>query len=83
MKVLVIGLGSMGKRRLRNLKALGVAKVAGVDPRADRRAEAAAISPLPTFASADDALRGFAPDAVVISTPPDRHQDIHKHHLNS
>jgi len=75
VKVLVIGLGSMGKRRLRNLKALGVAQLAGVDPRADRRAEAAAASPLPTFASADEALRSFAPDAIVVSTPPNRHMD--------
>jgi predicted dehydrogenase len=76
VKVLVIGLGSMGKRRLRNLKALGVTQVAGVDPRADRRAEAASISPLPTYASADEALRAFAPDALVVSTPPDRHMDF-------
>jgi len=65
----------MGKRRLRNLRALGVTDLAGVDPRADRRAEAAAASPLATFATAEDALRAFLPDAVVISTPPDRHMD--------
>jgi predicted dehydrogenase len=41
MKCLVVGLGSMGKRRIRNLRALGLADIVGVDPRADRRDEAA------------------------------------------
>ena len=40
MKVLVIGLGSMGKRRIRNLRALGLSEIAGFDPRVDRRQEA-------------------------------------------
>ena len=31
MKVLVIGLGSMGKRRIRNLQALGVRDIIGFD----------------------------------------------------
>jgi predicted dehydrogenase len=75
VKALVIGLGSMGRRRVRNLRALGVTAIAGVDPRADRRADAAAAGPLATFATAEQALRGFAPDAVIISTPPDRHMD--------
>ena len=75
MKVLVIGLGSMGKRRLRNLKALGIDAVAGVDPRPDRRAEAAKIRALPTFASLEEGLNAFSPDALVISTPPDQHMD--------
>ena len=75
MKALVIGLGSMGKRRIRNLKVLGVEKLAGVDPREDRRAEAATAYAVPTFADAQRALRKFAPDVAVISTPPDRHMD--------
>lgn len=75
MKALVIGLGSMGKRRLRNLRALGVAASAGVDPRADRRAEVEASFGVRTFQRADEALAAFAPDAVVISTPPDAHMD--------
>ena len=39
MKYLVIGLGSMGKRRVRNLLALGIINVAGFDIRKDRRQE--------------------------------------------
>jgi len=72
MKMLVIGLGSMGKRRLRNLKALGVERLSGFDPREDRRREAHERYGIATF---DDVEAAFSdsPMAVVISTPPDRH----------
>ncbi|NNU42202.1 Gfo/Idh/MocA family protein [Ramlibacter montanisoli] len=72
MKALVIGLGSMGRRRVRCLQQHGVDAVAGFDTRADRRERAAkeyGISVRDQLA-ADD-LRGF--DVVVISTPPDQH----------
>ena len=65
----------MGKRRIRNLRALGVEALAGFDPRADRRAEAVekyAITAHSDFASA---VEEFRPGALVISTPPDRHMD--------
>jgi len=75
MKALVVGLGSMGKRRLRNLRALGVTKLAGVDPRADRRAEAAAQQPLEVFAGAPEALGAFSPDVMIVSTSPELHMD--------
>jgi predicted dehydrogenase len=75
VKALVIGLGSMGKRRIRNLRALGLQAIAGSDPRADRRAEAQAAHAIPTFADGLLALREFAPDIAVISTPPDKHMD--------
>jgi predicted dehydrogenase len=72
MKVLVIGLGSMGRRRLRNLRYLGVEELAGMEPAAARRSEVAAEFQIPTFATLAE---GFAwePDAVVVSTPPDQH----------
>jgi NAD(P)-dependent dehydrogenase (short-subunit alcohol dehydrogenase family) len=41
LKFLVVGLCSMGKRRVRNLQALGHAGLAGFDPREDHRREAA------------------------------------------
>ncbi|MBF0332461.1 MAG: hypothetical protein HQL40_02295 [Alphaproteobacteria bacterium] len=50
MNLLVIGLGSMGKRRIRCLKRLGVERIIAYDPRADRRAEAAAAYGIATFA---------------------------------
>src|SRR3546814_6666101 len=51
MKFLVIGLGSMGKRRVRNLRALGEQCVAGFDPRVDRREEAESKYGIATFPS--------------------------------
>lgn len=36
MRFLVVGLGSMGKRRIRNLQELGFNKIVGFDIRKDR-----------------------------------------------
>jgi predicted dehydrogenase len=72
VKALVIGLGSMGRRRVRCLQQLGVSSVTGHDARGDRREQAAkeyGIALRETL-NADD-LRDF--DLVVISTPPDQH----------
>ncbi len=66
----------MGKRRVRNLMALGQLDIAGVDPRADRRSEARAASGITVFAALDEALRVFRPDALVVSTSPDLHMDV-------
>lgn len=74
MKFLVVGLGSMGKRRVRNLLALNNTKenVAGFDPRADRTDEAAKyINKL--YNDFDLAIKEFQPDVFIISTPPNRH----------
>lgn len=70
--VLIVGLGSMGKRRVRNLQRLGVKKITGFDPREDRREEAARAYSIDTVADIERAW-SLAPDAVVISTPPDLH----------
>jgi len=72
MNFLVIGLGSMGKRRIRCLKALGYKNISGFDPREDRLAEsvlALGINPMKEFR--EEQLQEF--DAVIISTPPDLH----------
>lgn len=73
MRFLVIGLGSMGKRRVRNLLALGHTEVAGFDPRVDRREEARMRSSITVFDEFERALKEWQPEAVVISTPPDLH----------
>ena len=70
MKFLVVGLGSMGKRRVRNLQALGHKDIAGFDPRADRREEGASRYGIKTFDTYNKALAEFQPDALVISTGP-------------
>jgi predicted dehydrogenase len=71
MKLGVIGLGSMGKRRVRDLTALGH-EVIGFDVRKDRREAAASTFGVGCVESfADLAARGV--DAVTVSTPPDQH----------
>jgi predicted dehydrogenase len=75
MRFLVVGLGSMGKRRVRNLQALGHTALAGFDPRADRREEASSRYGIELFDDFDKALVLFKPDALVISTDPQLHMD--------
>ncbi len=72
MRFLIVGLGSMGKRRVRNLKSLKAGDIIGFDPREDRREEARskyAIDVYPDFESA----MAKNPDALIISTSPDLH----------
>ncbi len=71
MKFFQVGLGSMGKRRIRCLKALGETDIVGFDPRADRRAEAEKLG-VRTVESFDQGL-ALPHDAVLVSTPPDQH----------
>jgi predicted dehydrogenase len=73
MRILIVGLGSMGKRRVRNLLALGHQEIAGFDPREDRREEAHKMSGIQTFAAFDAAVGSFCPDVFVISTSPEHH----------
>ena len=74
MKILIVGLGSMGKRRIRNLKHLGVSDIAAYDPRQDRRSEAHAAYGIDAI-SDWGAAEALAADAWIISTPPDTHMD--------
>ena len=73
MKFLVIGLGSMGKRRVRNLQALGVEYVAGFDVRKDRRLETKTKYGISVFDDIETAIAEAHPDACAICTPPDLH----------
>lgn len=71
-KILVIGLGSMGKRRIRNLLDLGYNDIIGFDIRNDRIKEVSKNYKIPTFSNLQDALEK-KPTAMIISTPPDLH----------
>jgi predicted dehydrogenase len=73
MNVIVIGLGSMGKRRLRCLHALGYSRVCGVESRADRRAEVEKAFGIRTYATLEEATSVSRADALIISVPPDVH----------
>jgi predicted dehydrogenase len=72
MRVLVIGLGSMGKRRVRNLLANGVKEVIGFDTRADRRAEASSSYGIRVVESLETGWEA-RPEAAIISLPPHLH----------
>lgn len=73
MKFLVIGLGSMGKRRVRNLIALGYKDdTVGFDPREDRTDEASKYG-IKTFNDFDEAIKSHNPEVFLISTPPNFH----------
>ncbi|MCW7471410.1 Gfo/Idh/MocA family protein [Leptospira kanakyensis] len=75
LKFLVIGLGSMGKRRIRNLKALGFNDIAGFDIRKDRRDEVVEKYSIPVFDSIGSATDEFKPQVFVISTSPKYHME--------
>ncbi|MEY8199243.1 MAG: Gfo/Idh/MocA family oxidoreductase [Colwellia sp.] len=78
MKALVIGLGSMGKRRVRNLIALGNIDVFGFDTREDRAIEASKKYGITVFDSAEVSFNEVKPDIVVLSVPP----KLHMHYAN-
>jgi predicted dehydrogenase len=65
MKFGVVGLGSMGQRRMRDLRALGH-QVVGFDIRPER-------TELPSL----DELLASSLDGLVISTPPDEHAPLY------
>lgn len=67
-KFLVIGLGSMGKRRIRCLKSLGYTQIFGFDLRADRQKEAE----VSLIGDVDQFLKDEKP-ICIISVPPDKH----------
>ena len=77
MKFLVIGLGSMGKRRIRCLKSLGYSNISGFDLRKDRVSESLEKYEINFLQSInDEQIKKF--DALIISTPPDNHLDYLK-----
>lgn len=74
MKFIVVGLGSMGKRRIRCLKALGYNDITGFDLRKDRCDEAKekyGINVVEKLENVD--FKKY--NALIISTPPDKHLD--------
>ena len=72
MIFLVIGLGSMGKRRVRCLHTLQIKDIIGFDLREDRRLEAKNKYGIEVIASLDD-IDISKCDAMIVSTPPDKH----------
>ncbi len=79
MRVGVAGLGSMGKRRVRDLLALGH-EVRGFDVRPDRCVAAGRAFGIPTASSPQELLDGGI-DALIVCTPPNRHAEYYERAL--
>ena len=75
MKFLIIGLGSMGKRRIRNLQTMGYKQIAGFDLRQDRIDEAHSEYDVKVYKNFNEAIEHFEPDVFIISTSPKYHMD--------
>ncbi|OGN11002.1 MAG: hypothetical protein A3I26_00350 [Candidatus Yanofskybacteria bacterium RIFCSPLOWO2_02_FULL_43_10] len=75
LKLLVIGLGSMGKRRIRNLIANGVKKdnIFGFNISKERCKTIGEEYGIKTSDDFKLAVKSFSPDVFMISTPPDTH----------
>jgi spore coat polysaccharide biosynthesis protein SpsF len=73
LRVLVVGAGSIGRRHLKNLAALGGASLAVVDADGARARAAAAEHGARVHASIDEALGTFRPDVAVVATPSHLH----------
>ena len=72
MKVLQIGGGSMGTRRMRDLREREDVEMALLDFRDDRVDRAKKRFGITTFTEKNAAF-AWKPDALIISTPPDKH----------
>lgn len=74
-KFLVIGLGSMGRRRIRNLLHHGIKpeNIFGFNLSKERCIEAGKEFGIQTINNFKRAVKKFNPDVFIISTPPDSH----------
>ena len=76
-KVVVVGLGSMGRRRIRLMRNLQEpVQIVGVDFSPLRRANAEAEFELTTFESLNQAMCAFAPEFAFVCTSPLSHGDV-------
>lgn len=83
MKIIVIGLGSMGKRRIRLLSEHKDIELVGIDSQGNRCQEVKEKFGLKCYSSIADACAAEHPDAAVISTSPLSHAAIIKECLTN
>ena len=82
MKFLVVGLGSMGRRRLRLLKQIDSKfSLFGVDLNRHRCNSIETEYGVKTFASLANGIESIKPDCVIVSSPPLSHAKIIKESL--
>ncbi len=75
MNIAVVGLGSMGKRRIRHIREMFLDfKIVGIDGREDRRNEAAAQFSIDCFERLDQCTNSI--DCVFVCTSPLSHNAI-------
>lgn len=83
MKVIVIGLGSMGKRRIRLMQKKTDIELVGIDSKVDRREECEELLGITTYESIDDAVKTKDFDCAFICTSPLSHNAIIKECLDN
>ena len=77
MKILVIGLGSMGKRRIRLIKTLNPGtEIRGVDFQEERRIQTKNELGILSYPDLDTAIKNFVPDSALVCTSPISHGKI-------
>ncbi len=84
MNVVVIGLGSMGRRRIRLMKTLNSElEIRGVDLSSERQKQAKEELGIESYSELKEAIMDFRPDCAFICTSPISHGAIALECLNS
>ncbi len=84
MRAIIIGLGSMGRRRVRLLHKLNASiQIIGVDMQEERRKQAEEELRISTAETLEKAFDGFEPDVAFVSTSPLSHAPIIKKCLDN
>lgn len=74
MKAVVVGLGSMGRRRIRLMQAMADApEIVGVNRSAERRAQVEGEFGIKTFATLAEAIAEARPQVAFLCTAPASH----------
>lgn len=77
MKVVVIGLGSMGKRRIRLIRQLDKEiEIVGVDTNEERKKKCQEECKIETFSNLKDAIKRVKPDCAFVCTSPLSHSGL-------
>lgn len=77
MNILIIGLGSMGRRRIRLLRKLNSdINIIGVDTKQERHSEAMEVGASLAFQSLEEATKAINIDAAFVCTSPLSHKNI-------
>lgn len=82
MKIIVIGLGSMGKRRIRLISERNDVELFGIDSQESRCAEVKEKFGIECYSSIDEACKNQDIEAAIVCTSPLSHANIIKDCLN-